>query len=102
MTYQVRHRRYGVFQGVQMTEQGIAMCYHPAADSPEMGFCEFPNLEAATDFVRWALDIDTLGYTENDLLIESYNKRGSDQLQRLGVHIITLDHWVNLVDKIHG
>ena len=78
------------------------MCYHPAADSPEMGFCEFKDMESATAFVRWALAIESLEYNAYELVIESYNKRGSDQLQEFGVHVITLEHWVKLVDKLNG
>lgn len=102
MSYQVRHRRFGVFQGVENTKEGVAMCYHPAAESPEMGFYAFPSMDAAMSFVKWALTIDTLHYKEHELIIESYDKRGSEVVQNFGVHVITLEHWARLIDKIDG
>jgi hypothetical protein len=102
MSYQVRHRTFGIFQGVEKTNTGMAVCYYPAADSPEMGIYEFPTLDAANAFIKWALSIDTLKYEEHDLIAESYDKRLSERTQRFGIHVITLEHWARLIDKIDG
>ncbi len=102
MTYQVRHRTLGVFQGVEDTPEGVGVCYHPASKSPEMGFCEFQTLDAAKEFVDWILSIDTLEYDMADLMIETFNKGGSDRIQRFGVELITLEHWTRLLDKLNG
>jgi len=98
-TYQVRHRRYGVFQGVELFDRGAAMCYHPTADVPEMGICEFPDRAAAEKFVTWALQIDSLGYKPEELSIEPYDKLASDLLVHAGLHCITMEHWERLFNE---
>ena len=100
MSYQVRHTRLGVFQGVELTPEGVAVCYHPAADTQEMGFCEFQTYAEARQFVLWALSVQDLGYRSSELKVEYYNKKGSDLVQQEGVHLVTLEHWTKLL-KLH-
>jgi hypothetical protein len=99
-TYQVRHVRYGVFQGVEIDQDGnrAAVCYHPAANCPEMGFCEFKDIKAAIKFVTWALSIDSLKYKQTDLIVEPFDKEASELLSNTGVHLITIEHWMKLVN----
>ena len=97
MSYQVRHSWLGIFQGVELTVKGAAVCYHPAADNPEMGVCEFPTEEAANTFIRWMLSVHSLGYKADELTVEPYNKEVSDAIQQRGIHYLTLEHWARLL-----
>jgi hypothetical protein len=98
MSYQVRHKRLGVFQGVELTPEGVAVCYHPAADTPEMGYCEFKTSEEAVKFIQWTLSIPSLGYAPSELKVEHFNKESSDYTQQVGIHLITMEHWTRLLN----
>ena len=97
MSYQVRHVRLGVFQGVELTPEGVAVCYYPAADMPEMGFCEFKTYEEARNFINWALSVHSLGYKRTQLKVEHFDKKESDMIQEHGVHVISVEHWTRLL-----
>jgi hypothetical protein len=97
VSYQVRHKRFGVFQGVEVTPEGAAMCYYPAADMPEMGFCEFTTMQDAIAFVKWTLEIKDLSYKTTDMIVEPYDRLSSDLLTCTGVQLITMEHWERLI-----
>ena len=94
MTYQVRHRCLGVFQGVEWVQGSVAVCYHPAADNPEMGFCEIQSESEALALVDWIASIPALETLKADLTVEPFNKDGSDLVQRIGMHRLLLNFWV--------
>lgn len=71
MSFQVRHKEWGVFQGQFL---GLDF-WHPMSDQPEQGYCEFPTEDEAKDFCG------TLKTVPPDMLcIEPFNKLESDAL----------------------
>lgn len=61
---------------------------------PEMGLCEFRSKVDADRFIDWAKSIQSLGYSDGDLTVEPFNKVGSDLIQRVGIHALTMVYWM--------
>lgn len=68
MTYQVKHKEWGIFQGDFL---GLGF-WHPLSNQPEQGFYEFPTKEAADKFCADSHD--------GTLSVEPFDKEESDRL----------------------
>lgn len=79
MTYQIRHRKLGVFQGECM---GLGF-WHPMSEMPEQGFLEFPDYEAASGYRAFlASSACSSPLDIGDLTIEPYDRDTSERLRR--------------------
>lgn len=83
MTYQIRHREMGVYQGSCL---GFGF-WHPMSEMPEQGFCEFPSLEDGQEYLDFlcgdkALDGERCNspLQREDLSVEPFDKVLSDRL----------------------
>lgn len=79
--YQLRHARYGLFQGELM---GMGFWYDPSSPyaMPEQGILEFRTYDAVSSFRAFLCSSDcdqTLLMSE--LTIEPYNREYSEQLR---------------------
>lgn len=70
MSYQVRHKEWGIFQG-QFLGLGL---WHPMSEEPEQGFYEFQSKADAQEFCGTLRDVPT-----EMLQIEPFNKVQSDR-----------------------
>lgn len=77
MSYQVRHREFGVYQG-SMLGMGF---WHPMSDMPEQGYCEFLSREDAEDYIHTLTHESVAPLKAEDLSIEPYNRAESERLQ---------------------
>ncbi len=84
MTYQIRHRELGVFQGSCL---GMGF-WHPMSEMPEQGYCEFPTYNEAASyraFLTSAACDSPLRFS--DLTIEPYDRAESERLRATGDHM---------------
>lgn len=77
MSYQVRHKEFGIFQGEFL---GMGFWY-PMSDQPEQGFCEFDNIEDAQEYIDLMCE-DSI-YKKEDFSIEDFNFKFSHALQNM-------------------
>lgn len=76
MSFQIRHKEYGVYQGNFL---GLGF-WHPLSDMPEQGFCEIATREEAEEYIRFlTTEAETLMNLE-DLSVEPYDKARSEAM----------------------
>lgn len=82
MSYQLRHREYGVFQG-ECFGMGF---WHPMSEMPEQGYCEFPTYESVAAFRAFLCSPEEMRTVLRfpDLVIEPYDAHESERLRRVG------------------
>lgn len=81
-SYQVRHIKWGVFQGELM---GMAFWHDPTCPyaMPEQGYCEFPDYESAAAFRAFLASRDCDQPIPLELLvIEPYDRETSERMRR--------------------
>jgi hypothetical protein len=77
-SYQLRHKQYGVFQGV--TENGFL--WDPISGAPEAGYHEFKNKKDVSDFVKRLTTTKLVPpLRRKDLSIELFDKDTSEKLK---------------------
>lgn len=86
MSYQIRHREFGVYQGSCI---GLGF-WHPTSEMPEQGFCEFPTHADAEEYVRFLCSDECDDpFFQTDLTIEPFDREFSEQLHREGTAALT-------------
>jgi hypothetical protein len=79
MSYQIRHKRDGVYQGSFL---GLGF-WHPMSEMPEQGFCEFPTKKEAEDYITFLTTEADYLMDPEDLSIEPYDRARSEAMQAL-------------------
>jgi len=80
MSFQVRHKEFGIYQGDFM---GLGFWY-PESEMPEQGFCEFPTEAEAEQFVQFMLTEASIPLDDGCLTVEPFDRGESERLIRLG------------------
>lgn len=75
MSYQIRHKEWGVFQGEFL---GLGFWY-PTSEQPEQGFCEFPDIRSTEKFIM--LMCKNGNHPRSNFTIERYDKETSERLR---------------------
>lgn len=73
MSYQIRHKEWGVFQGEFL---GLGF-WHPMSEQPEQGFLELETLDDA----KLCIEYVSKKYDVSYFSIEPYDKETSERLR---------------------
>ena len=77
VSFQIRHKEFGVFQGECM---GMGF-WHPMSDMPEQGFCEISTEAQAQEYINNVLCVGESALQRDDLTIEPYDRFLSESLR---------------------
>lgn len=78
MSYQVRHKEFGLFQGMCL---GMGFWY-PMSDMPEQGICEFPTRQNALEFIDCCCSLEAEGRLNRaDFSIEPFDVELDKELE---------------------
>lgn len=80
MSFQIRHREFGVYQGSCM---GLGF-WSDLSEMPEQGYCEFPSESEAKRHVEFLCTEADGTLRRNDLTIEPYDRETSERMRREG------------------
>jgi hypothetical protein len=88
MGYQIRHKEYGIFQGMFL---GLGF-WHLLSNMPEQGYLEFPSFNDAKEFVDFICsDKCVEKLDKKDITIEKFNHDESIKLIECGQIIMTAE-----------
>jgi len=77
MSYQVRHKEFGIFQG-EFLGMGF---WHPMSDQPEQGLCEFPTKVEACAFIAYYATEGVGDFKQEDFTIEPFDTKLDFEMQ---------------------
>ena len=81
MSYQVRHKDMGIFQGEFL---GFGF-WHPMSDVPEQGLCEFPTEVMACAFIAYYVGDEACAFQAEDFSIEPFDSKLDFEMQLVEV-----------------
>jgi hypothetical protein len=82
MSYQVRHKEMGVYQGECL---GLGF-WHPMSKMPELGYCEFRTEQDAQQYVDFLCSRECATPEKPaDFTIEPFDRRESEGLRQAGL-----------------
>lgn len=77
MSYQVRHKKFGIFQGELL---GIGF-WHPMTEQPEQGLYEFPTKVEACAFIGYCITEGMGDFRVEDFTIEPFDTKLDFEMQ---------------------
>lgn len=77
MSFQVRHKEFGIFQG-ELWGMGF---WHPMSEQPEQGLYNFCSIECATKFIEYYCKCGKGDYQKNDFTIEPFDEKLDFEMQ---------------------
>lgn len=77
MSYQVRHKGMGIFQGEFM---GFGFWW-PMSNVPEQGLCEFPTKVTACAFIAYCTTQGMGDFKEEDFTVEPFDAKLDFEMQ---------------------
>lgn len=77
MSYQVRHKDMGIFQG-ELLGMGF---WHPMSEQPEQGLCEFPTEVIACVFIAHYVQEGVGDFKFDDFVIEPFDEKLNFEMQ---------------------